>query len=426
MGVKVQLLDIWSRLTQYDKKVGIIKNGADNAYAERIERYINNSVTAKTASNVMASYIGGKGFGDNNSIVVGKKGTTLLKFSQKVAKNIAKQRGVFIHVNYNMNYNFDSFDVLPYTHCRLGKKDDNKYNGKIGVSDKFTSDKIKESDIVFINVFNPNKDVINSQVEKAGGWDNYKGQILYVNLDDEYNYALSTIDAVQYDCDSEGQASLFKNKSLRKGFFGKTLIITKPLSGNIEDYDTKEEYYLARSERQDFKDTIDNFIGAENVGGALHFELENESDDIQNAIKFENISSDIDDKLFEYTETSVFKNILTAFNSMPDGMVRSAESMFGNSGESLKEMQRIYQNNTSQERMELEQVIQRLMRNFVKPVDVELIPLIELEEEAITEVDVDVLTINERRTNQGLEALDGGNAIYMASSLIPSIEIEDK
>mgnify|MGYP005989562979 CR=1 FL=1 len=284
-----------------------------------------------------------------------------------------------------MNYGFDSFDVIPYTHCRLGEKDDNKYNGKIGVSDKFTDDKIKEDDIDFINVFNPNKDVINAQVEAVGGWTNYKGQIWYVNLDDEYDYALSTIDAVQYDCDSEGQASLFKNKSLRKGFFGKTLIITKPLSGNVEDYDTIEEYHASRSERTDFKETIDNFIGAENVGGALHFELENESDDIQNAIKFENISSDIDDKLFEYTETSVFKNILMAFNNIPTGLVRSDDALFGNSGESLKEMQRIYQHNTSQERSELEQVVQRLMKNFKKPKDVKIELLVDEESTEIVE-----------------------------------------
>ena len=74
MGLKVQLLDIWSRLTTFDKRAGIIRNGVDNAYAERIERYINNSVTAKTSSNIMASFIGGKGFGEkDNKIVVGKE-----------------------------------------------------------------------------------------------------------------------------------------------------------------------------------------------------------------------------------------------------------------------------------------------------------------------------------------------------------------
>ncbi len=380
MSVKVQLLDIDNRPTEFDKRAGIIRNGIDNAYAERIERFINNSVTARSASNVLSSYIVGKGFGDEeNKTIVGKKGTTLLKFTQKVAKNISKQRGVFIHINYNMNYGYDSFDVIPYTHCRLGEKDDVKYNGKIGVCDNFTNKRLKVDDIDFINVFNPNKDVIDAQVEFAGSWDKYKGQILYVNLDDEYNYALSTIDAVQYDCDSEAQSSIYKNRILRNGFSGKQIIITKPLIGKIEDYNTPEEYREAGDERENFKKVTTGFYGAENAGEGMHVELNHDSDKFDDAIKIIDVPSTVNDKLYESTELSVFKNILMAFHSLPDGMVRSTESMFGNSGESLKEMKIGYQENTSMLRTEVEQVIQMLMRNFKAPKEVKIVPLIDEE-----------------------------------------------
>lgn len=382
MGLKANLINVLKRLTPFDKKIGIIRNGEDNAYPERIERYINNSVTAKTAANIMATYLAGNGFGDitDELIVNPKLGTTLQRFTQKLAKNISRQRGVFIHINYNANYKFSSFDIVPYVHCRIGKKDDNRYNGKIGVHTKWSEDRIKTEEVDFIDVFNPKKSVINEQVKKAGGWEKYKGQILYINLDDEYDYALSTIDAVTFDCDSESQSSIFKNKSLRKGFFGKTMVITKPLAGNLEDYGDTDEgrvlYAQAQSERKAFKETIDSFVGAENTGGALHIEMENESDDITTAIKFENITSDIDDKIFEYTESSVFKNILMAFNNIPTGLVRSDNALFGNSGESLQKMKETYQENTSMERKVLEQTIKMLMKNFIKPLDVKLIPLI--------------------------------------------------
>jgi len=202
---------------------------------------------------------------------------------------------------------------------------------------------------------------------------------LYVNLEDEYVYALSQIDAVMNDCDSEAQASVYKNRSLRKGFFGKQLVVTRPLAGSLEDYPTPEEYNLAQSERESFKETIKDFIGAENTGDALHVELEfDDSEKLDDVILFKDISSNVDDKIFEYTESSVFKNILMSFNSIPPALVRPENSVFSASGESIYAMQIVYQDNTIEERKELEQLIIYLMSIFYKPLTgLSLMPLIE-------------------------------------------------
>jgi len=383
--MKTTLLNIFKRITKYDKGIGIITNGEDNLYSERAERIILNSVTAKTSANIMASYISGKGLGETNNVVkVNKKGLTALKFSQIIAKNFSKQRGVWIHVNYNANFEPSQYTVLPYTHCRLGKKDDNDYNGKILVSKEWeTTKKLSEfkKDLIVIDVYNRDKKVIAKQIEKAGSIENYKGQILYYNLDEEYDYALSQIDSVMNDCDSEAQSSVYKNRSLRRGFFGKTLIITKPLAGALNDYETPELYAEALSERKAFKSTIDDFIGAENNGGALHVELEHDGDKFEDGIKIENISSDINDKLFEYTESSTFKNILMAFNNIPTGLVRSDNALFSSSGEALQIMKETYQENTMLERDSLEQLLNELLIGFNGITDVTIEPLIEIKEE---------------------------------------------
>ena len=367
--MKTALYDIYKRLTKFDKKINIISNGYDNSYPERVERTINNSVTAKSSANILATFLGGKGFGDefNSFIVNKKKGVKLQSFLNSLTRCFAKQNGAFIHVNYNANYKIVSLDLLPFTHCRLGKKDDNQYNGKILVYPDWIKEegKVKTDDIRAFDVFNPDPKVIDSQVEKAGGWKNYKGQILYINFDEEFDYPLSKIDPVLNDCDSESQASIYKNKSLRKGFFGKTLVITKPLAGGLEDYDTPADYHNAVSQQKDFKNTIESFVGAENNGSILHVELEKAGDSFDEAIKFENIGSNIDDKVFEYTESSVFKNILMAFNNIPGGLIRSDNALFGNSGEALKEMRRSYQDNTTQEREFIEESLKSLLTNFL-------------------------------------------------------------
>ena len=382
--MKIKLLDLFKRDTKFDKTTGIIFNGDDNLYSEKIERVTNNSVTSKTASNIMASYIIGNGFGDIDTTIVNKnKMTTLRKLGNVISKNISKHRGVFVHCVYNANYKIDRYTVLPYTHCRLGKKDDSDYNGKIVVYNNWDKSQgsVKKDEFDIIDVFNPKEDVIKAQVEVAGGWNKYKGQIIYLNLDDEYDYALGTIDTVVNDADSERQASIFKNRSLRKGFFGKTLMITKPLSGARNTYNTDAEYHAAENERDNFKATAESFLGAENSGSLLHVELEHQEDKLDDAILVKAIPSDIDDEMFKYTEESVFKNILMAFNNQPVGLVRSDNALFGSSGESLQIMKETYQENTTFERNTVEEFIQHLMNYFKEDLgEIEILPLIEIKE----------------------------------------------
>ena len=119
--MKIKLLDLFKRKTKFDKSKSIILNGYDNLYSERIERLTNNSVTSKTSSSIMASYIIGQGFGDelDLKIVNDKKALTLRKLGTIISKNVAKQRGSWVHVMYNANFTIDRYSPLPYTHCRL-------------------------------------------------------------------------------------------------------------------------------------------------------------------------------------------------------------------------------------------------------------------------------------------------------------------
>ena len=388
--MRIKLLDVFKRSVEFDKTTGIIFNGIDNLYSEKIERITNNSVTAKSACSIMATYIVGGGFSDLDSTIVNSKNrTTLRKFGNSVSKNIAQHRGCYIHVMYNANLKIDRYTVLPYTHCRLGKKDDNKYNGKIVVYDNWDSSKSKKVDksqFEILDVFNPNEDVLKAQIESAKGIQQYKGQVIFLNLDEDYDYPLGTIDTVINDADSERHASIFKNRSLRKGFFGKTLMVTKPLISNRELYKNDAEYHQAKSEAEDFKDTAESFLGAENSGSLLHVQLEHQEDKLDDAILIQSIPSDINDEMFKYTEESTFKNILMAFNNIPTGMVRSDNALFGNSGESLRVMKETYQENTTFERMELEMFLNYIFKFYKEDLgEIEITPLIEVKEIEIDE-----------------------------------------
>lgn len=360
--MKTLLIDVWKRLTPWSKSADVYANDTDNAYPERMDRLINNSVTAKSAAAIMVQYLIGKGFGaDSDNLIINKsKNLKLIDFADDIADDLVKQRGVFIHINWNALYKIADFSVIPYEWCRIGRTDSNDYAGKVAICKDWL--KPKRSDIQLIDVFNPRKKVIDAQVEKAGGWEHYKGQVLFINMDTKLLYPLSRIDSVADDCDSEAQAAIYKNRLLRKGFFGNTLVVTRPLVGEGLEPGS-HALQEAESEREKFQQALKDSLGAENTGGVLCLEMDFAGEKLDDAILVKQIESKIDDKLFNYTETSVRENILVAFNNLPAGLIKTNEtSLFGNSGEAIREMKRTYWENTTKERNLLTTVLNQLLQ----------------------------------------------------------------
>jgi hypothetical protein len=362
--IKTTLLSIYKKVVEWDKKLEVYKNGEDNAYPERMERFRNNSVTASMSSNTMIQYLLGKGFGEANNIKIGN--LKLIDIADDVARDIVDNRGVFIHVNYDANFDVSDFSVIPFNQCRIGLKDSKLYNGKILTYHDWSA-KIDKNKVSIIDVFNNDKTVVAYQVEKAGGIDNYKGQIMYYNMDSQYFYPLSRIDAVSFECDNEYQASLYKNELLRRGFFGKTLVVTRPLI-DAQLYEDRSLEGIARlkrleSERDTFKEGIKKFIGVGEAGGVMHMEVDFAGENLEQAILFKNIESTINPELFRFTEDSAVTKILMAFNNLPIALVKSPDSsLLGNSGDALRVAKETYWENTTKERELVENLLNDLWK----------------------------------------------------------------
>jgi len=359
MNIISSFLEIFKVETAFNKRKEIYENGADNAYPELVDRLIKNSVTAKRCSKLVSSYVIGEGFGEeqNKMIVNEKKGLTLLQFGYDIAKTYTDQQGVFIHVNYSADLSVSEFSEIPYTHCRLGKSDDNDYSGKILV--KKWNDPYDKKDPIYFDVFNPRKDVVQAQIEAAGGIKKYRGQILFVN-NSNLRYPLSTIDSSLMDAESENKVSVFKNVSLKKGFFGKTLVVTPPfVDGNMDQ--KTEEYQNAVSERENFKKTIQQFVGAENSTGVLHLEMELDDNDIDKVIMFKNIETNINDELFKHTETSIRDNICISYGVPPMLISQTEGSLFSSSGEAYTQMKLQVQESSAIDRRIITETINKLL-----------------------------------------------------------------
>ena len=365
--IDTYISDIYKKIVSWNKKLEIYINGADNAYPERMERLRNNSITATMSSNVMIQYLLGKGFGDlDNKEIAGSK---LIDLADDIARDITENRGYFIQVNYNALYEMSDFKVLPFNQCRLGEKDSKEYSGKILVYPDWSESKIDKKKVQVINVYNPDKEIVKYQIEKAGGIDNYKGQILYYNMDNQYYYPLARIDPVNHDCNSEYNASIYKDNILENGFIQSTFFITRPLvdDGFITDPTDLvglQNIAKQKSERENFRQSGQKMLGAKGIGGFMHMEVDFSGEDLSKAIEIKTVKSDVDPALFKFVEESATKKILMAYNNIPIGLVVSDSSMFGDSGKSLQVMKETYWENTSKERNLLEIIINDLLKEI--------------------------------------------------------------
>lgn len=373
--MKIKLVDVDNRLNiKFDKTEGIFKWSDDNAYPQLIRSLIGSSVTAKNCVDLNSKYIYGKGFSfAGSNTIINRKALTLNKLFRQASREFSEQNNLFFHVNYNALYKITSVDLIPCTEARIGKSDSKGYSGKIVVYDnwdKSRAKKIDKKDFELFDIFNPNPSVIDAQVEAAGGWSKYKGQIFHVTSDFNSVYSLSDGDSVIYDMNAEFKASVFKEAALRRGNFGSKIFITKPFS---DDY-----------ERQDFERTIQNLLGVENTNGVLTLEANNVSDNLDEQFIIKNLDSDFDDEKVAYTESSSKKKIMEAFGVHPI-LVGDADStsLFGNSGELLKQAKATHWENKEEERDIIKEAFHAIFSLWHEPInpsnDWTIIPIIELE-----------------------------------------------
>jgi hypothetical protein len=343
---------------------GMMTFGDNNDYPQMMEKIINGSVTAKTSANVYAKFLTGEGFENEkiNNIVVGTdskgKDITILSLLREFTMSLSRNNGAYIHCNYMLDgFKIVNVHLKPFKYCRFSKPDDEEYSAKILVYNNWEKDKSKSKynvkDIKNFNVFNSRENVITDQIQKAGGIENYKGQIYFLFLDNEYFYPLSNYDEVYLDCDTEAQLALYKNRQTRNSFFKKTVMRIQPRRTEEE---TEE---LARD--------IRNLLGVDGDGLVI---LEDEPDDSgeyddRKGFAVDQLESDVQDDLFKEWPKQLANNIRKAAKNIPSLLIEIEDAIFSNqSGESIIQATNFYNAITRDDRASVEQAFKEIFSNF--------------------------------------------------------------
>lgn len=360
--MKATIVDLQQREEiKLDKQKGIYNNGIDNSYPQRVERIINNSVTAKACCNKAKTFFIGDGFENEalNDIVIytdfnGK--VTLYDLLTKIAHSVSRQNAASLNVQYNALAQVTGVKHIPYRNCRIGKKDSNDYSGLIHVYnnwEKRGGEPFKPTDSKKLNIYNPIKEVILNQFKPG-----YNGQLALLLLDDEFIYPLSQVDPALEDADTEAQIKGFKNGELRGGFFAKYIV-----------YHTE---YENQQDQLDFKKTLGEFQGGDHKKSLLLVPAAFDGDGkfIESSnFKLEKIEQNIDDKIFESYEKSVANNIRKTMWNIPSILIEQQDSsMFGSSGESMKAAFQIYNSETRFIRKKIEQWFKDIFSHSDNPI----------------------------------------------------------
>lgn len=340
----------------FNKRLGVIFHGEDNLKSLIVENLIDNSPTAFQCAWLYESFLGGAGFEVDLSEVnlsedefIKINPNDLLFDSCEV---LSRHQGIFVHVGYNANFQKDSYQIIPYSLCRVGKKDSDEYYGKILVSPKGWGKYLKKEEIDVFDVYNPRPEVIQAQVEKAGGWENYKGQIFFFRFSKKYTYPKSLIERAYMFADVEYNMGLYYNATVKRNFENITIVRHRAFP-NKQDQDT-------------FENNLKSLSGLENSSSKLM--VQDDWDDEREKtgnFKFDTIKNEVKPEKYAHFENSSANYIRKAFKNIPPQLVDYVAGKLGNtSGEDLIKAQSIYNSLISRDQEKVEMFFKELFRNY--------------------------------------------------------------
>ncbi len=327
---------------------GILSYDIDNAYPQRVMDIIRGSATSFKCNDILSKFIFGQGFADKTfyKSKVNKLGQTTDMLLRKSTQDLAMFRGLALHVNYNANGEIVGVTSVPFEHCRLAVEKDSYIPYAVAVYDDWgrkRNRQIKKDNIDYINFFNPNR--VQEEVLAAGGWDKYKGQILYYSADG-HEYPTATADPVLEDCVTDGEIKLKKYRDVTTNFMASHIYINR---GVFED----------EAERSGMQDTLQSFQGSDNVGKIMMVESTEEATDP----KLLKVDIQNTDKLFEYTEQSVQDNIRQNYGIPSILIGKETQGKLGTSGEFIEATDN-YNKNTKDERLVVEEVYRKVFSRY--------------------------------------------------------------
>lgn len=317
-----------------------------------------NSPTATTCCDRYETFISGNGLVDEDfaEYICNTAGETVDDIYRLMARDLARLHGVALHISYNVLCEITAIHYIPFQSCRLGEE---TLDGKVTyiyTHPDWSGKKSRKGQRLQINKqtveqyyqFNPNPAVVLSQIEKDGGIENYRGQILWFSMDGTNEYPIAKFDSVVTNLSVDEGLDNIKYRNVRNNFLPAGMLTRRKGATTIDE----DGRVIDSDDNDDIEEQLSIFQGDENACSIMDITLHDDTDKID----FKPIESVNFDRKFEVTEQSVTERIYSAFGQEPWYIIRRGK--LGFSGQTIGEAYEYYNSYVSRER----RIISRLLK----------------------------------------------------------------
>jgi hypothetical protein len=340
--------------------LGIQSYGHNNLYPQEMLSIVAASESATACIDRYKSFIQGNGFKniDFSETTLNTTGETADDILQLLASDMANFRGIALHINYNAWGQIVELTHVPFENCRLCEPDSNGYIGKIALHPDWTGRtkragktlKVSRENIDYIDIFNPNKEIVSEQIKAAGGIENYKGQILWISEEGKQTYPKPVHDSIISHMSTEEGLGNISNRNTRNGFYPAGMLITKKGQDAAENESSNDDTSIAHEINRAQSDI--------NTGKIIHVEIEHDEE----TPKFEKIQGANYDKDFTVTTDTASRKIYAAFNQ--EIWHRIMNGSIGFSSEIMRDAYEYYSTVTGKERRMIERAFDKIFKHW--------------------------------------------------------------
>lgn len=372
----------------YCSTLNIQLYGRDNLYPQRMRNLIQSSHTGGACCERYQTFIEGNGLNNTefSEYVCNRAGDTVDDIFRLVAHDMAMFHGFALHVNYNIFGEIVELSHVPFETCRLEEETDDGKIVYINYHPDWTGHKsrkgkyirVTKENVKKIYTFNPRREVVQAQIVKCGGIENYRGQILWFSMDGKWEYPSPIYDKVVTNLSTDEGLDNVKYRNVRNNFLLAGMLTHK--KGSSLGIDENGNPIREESDNMaGISESLDIFQGDENACAIMDVTIESEEDKPE----FTTFEASNFDRKFELTEQSVTKSIYIAFGQ--EVFYRVIEGSLGFSTDIMSEAFRYYSSYTSSPRRAISRAFKKVFENWKEDVnpsgDYEIEPLLYQKEE---------------------------------------------
>lgn len=358
--------------SQYWQRFKLQSYGRDNRYPQNILAIVGASGTAGLCLGRYEKFVEGFGF-ENESLseyVVNRSGETMDDLLKHVADDLTRFGGLALHVNYNVLGQITEVSHIPFEQLRLEEVDDNGVVAHILHHEDWVGNKtrngkkqsLSEKFITRFDVFNPDPSVVMAQIERAGGIDSYRGQVLWLSTAGAYTYPVPIYDAAVTEISTDEGLGNVKYRNVRNNFLVACMLVAKKGAPKVREDDDGSPMYDTKGnpiyeERQMISDEdLKEFQGDTKGSKILYVELEDD-EDMPEVKQFPVRNYD---KEFTVTEASVTERIYAQFHQELFYAIRIGK--LGFSGQTMTEAYEYYAGEVTTEQRFIERAFARVFQ----------------------------------------------------------------